>query len=275
MLGPSVSRNLRLPGSAGFQPVGASVERHCSGRFHPLRGAAGSRGGAMARTCRRNEPLPGGKPALPGSRRSRPDLLRSRVRKRRPRRAPRGLRALAEDLAESPDAGLEPVLERAAVRAVDRRDHTGGRGPGRQVLAAGLGTDVGGGSLLKIVAVASVSSRLAPEGSLSRGRNVSPLSSTVSSMIGTATVFSVSPGANVFGWRVDRHRLVHVGDVDRHGRVGRLAPVARPHRQVLRGRAGLVVLARALVVELARVGVDLEEARGLRLHRRLQTREPA
>ena len=56
---------------------------------------------------------------------------------------------------------------------------------------------VGGGSVLKIVPVASASARDPPAGSLSISRNVSPLSSTSSSMIATDTVFSVSPGAKV------------------------------------------------------------------------------
>ena len=52
-------------------------------------------------------------------------------------------------------------------------------------------------SELKMVPVASLFPSRAPDGSVSSSRNVSPLSSTVSSMIGTATVFTVSPGAKV------------------------------------------------------------------------------
>ena len=52
-------------------------------------------------------------------------------------------------------------------------------------------------SMFRSVPVASESASVAPSGLLSRSRKVSPLSSTVSSMTVTDTVFSVSPGAKV------------------------------------------------------------------------------
>ena len=89
-------------------------------------------------------------------------------------------------------------------------------------------------------------------------------------MSGSDTVWSAasSPSAAcspirgllpVRGRRIDR--LLHVGHVDGHGGVGGLAPVARAHREFEPGRAGLEVLARALVEELAARLVDLERAR--------------
>ena len=58
---------------------------------------------------------------------------------------------------------------------------------------------------------------------------------------------------------IDLHRLIHVGDVDCHGGVGRLIPVARPDSQLEAGGTGLVVLAPARVEQLAAGRVDLEQ----------------
>ena len=61
----------------------------------------------------------------------------------------------------------------------------------------------------------------------------------------------------------ERRNLLHVGDADDNTRIGEEVAVACSHRELERTGAGLEVLARARVEQLAAGGIDLEQSRGI------------
>ena len=61
----------------------------------------------------------------------------------------------------------------------------------------------------------------------------------------------------------ERRNLLHVGDADDNTRIGEEVAVACSHRELERTGAGLEVLPRARVEQLAAGGIDLEQSRGI------------
>ena len=106
-------------------------------------------------------------------------------------------------------------------------------------------------------------------GSVARGRGADR--NPASSCCVTGEIFANGLGYrflyNGLLWLRDQrllfHLLLHICDVDGDGHIAVQATVAGPNRQLVVGRAGLVVLARALVRQRARRSVDLEQTRGV------------